>query len=155
MGYKIFEKNFPFNSSAIHGAHLRETIDKSGCCGMDELIKLGAFELTGYHRVMLVDTDTLIVQVVDELWEYEEEFLFTFDHPMNAKSAAAPPVQGGFMVLRPSLRRYEDLVLAVRTGDFQPGSGWGGKGVGWCYGGQTIQVRETMLERGCVFRHAS
>jgi hypothetical protein len=48
-------------------------------------------------------------------------------------------VQGGFLLLRPSEATYEQMVEIVREGDFRPSKGWGGSGIGWCWGGQTIQ----------------
>ena len=139
LGYKIYEKKWPFDSSGIQKAHLRETIDKSGCCGMAELIKLSAWEMVQYHRVMLLDSDSLVLHNVDELFDTTWDFLFTYDRNMDGSWSSHPPVQGGFFVLKPDLARYKQLEDTVREGDFREGSGWGGENVGWCYGGQTIQ----------------
>lgn len=139
LGVKIFEYPEPIKSSEIQGKHLRDTIDKSGCCGILELLKLRAFELVQYDRVVLLDMDALIVRSLDHLFEYPEEILFTYDHAMDSPGTAAPPAQGGFMVIRPSIKTYERLVDIVREGDFRPGTGWGGQNIGWCWGGQTIQ----------------
>ncbi|GBG33220.1 Galactinol synthase 1 [Hondaea fermentalgiana] len=139
LGIEILEYPEPITSAEIQGKHLRETIDKSGCCGVLELLKLRAFQLTAYDRVVLLDMDTLIVQSLDHLFDFPEEMLFTYDHAMDSGHSAAPPVQGGFMVLRPSVKTFERLVDIVREGDFRPGSGWAGQNIGWCWGGQTIQ----------------
>ena len=37
------------------------------CCGADEFIKLHAYTLTEYHRVVHLDADTLILHPMDEL----------------------------------------------------------------------------------------
>ncbi|CAN0560549.1 unnamed protein product, partial [Ectocarpus sp. 12 AP-2014] len=37
------------------------------CCGANEFIKLHAYTLTQYHRVMHVDADTLMLHPMDEL----------------------------------------------------------------------------------------
>lgn len=37
------------------------------CCGADEFIKLHAYTLTDYHRVVHLDADTLILHPMDEL----------------------------------------------------------------------------------------
>lgn len=37
------------------------------CCGADEFIKLFAYTLTDYHRVVHLDADTLILHPMDEL----------------------------------------------------------------------------------------
>ena len=126
LGYKIREKRWPFDSSGIKKAHLRETIDKSGCCGMAELIKLSAWEMVQYHRVMLLDSDSLVLHNVDELFDLPHVFLYTYDRNMDGPWSSHPPVQGGFFVLKPDMARYQELEDTVREGDFREGSGWGG-----------------------------
>lgn len=49
------------------------------------------------------------------------------------------PVQGGFLVLRPDLKVYDEFVAIIKKGDFQEGKGWGGMRVGPFYGSQTVQ----------------
>lgn len=52
-------------------------------------------------------------------------------------------INGGFLVFSP--RRHSAglhlnrIVELLREGDFRPGSGWKGRGIGWTYGGRTIQ----------------
>jgi hypothetical protein len=65
--------------------------------------------------------------------------MFTYDFAMDNPGSRAPPVQGGFIVVRPSIAVYEKLVGIVRVGDFRPNTGWGGSHIGWCWGGQTVQ----------------
>lgn len=48
------------------------------------------------------------------------------------------PVQGGFLVLRPSMASYNEFVEIVREGDFRENGGWGGQ-VGPFYGSMTFQ----------------
>lgn len=57
---------------------------------------------------------------------------------MNQPGNPYPPVQGGFLVLRPDLAVYQEYLEIIREGDFHQGDGWGGK-VGAFYGGMTIQ----------------
>lgn len=45
---------------------------------------------------------------------------------------------GGFLVVRPSRQRFEELKAIIRKGDFGP-KGWGGSKIGNFWGGQTIQ----------------
>ena len=45
---------------------------------------------------------------------------------------------GGFLVIRPSLARFEELRAIIRKGDWGP-RGWGGSGIGNFWGGQTVQ----------------
>ena len=64
---------------------------------------------------------------------------YTVDAAMDNPGSAAPPVQGGFLLVAPSLAVYSQLVETVKEGDFRPGTGWAGSHIGWCWGGRTIQ----------------
>lgn len=134
FGFRVIEYEFPLKSSDIQGEELRKTIDKSGCCGMSEFGKLGAWKLTQYKKVLVMDSDTLLLQNIDELWAADFEAQYTYDHGL-----AGGCINGGFVMLKPSLEVHDELVEMVRVGDFKPGSAWGGKHIGWCYGGQTYQ----------------
>jgi len=48
------------------------------------------------------------------------------------------PVQGGFLVLRPDMDVYREVVGLVKKGDFDEKKGWGAA-VGLFYGSMTIQ----------------
>lgn len=48
-------------------------------------------------------------------------------------------MNGGFMVIRPNMVHYERMLALIYEGDFRDSTGWHGSGIGWCYGGQTIQ----------------
>jgi len=125
----------------IKGKHLRETIDKSGCCGALELLKICAWRLEDYYRVLLLDMDAVLVKNLDHLFEddQEKDLKFTWDNAMDSGNSRAPPVQGGFLMIKPSQRVFEQIIDVVREGDFRPGTGWGGTRIGWCWGGQTVQ----------------
>jgi hypothetical protein len=77
FGYRVIEYEFPVKSSEIKGKELRDSIDKSGCCGMAEFGKIGAYKLTQYEKVLVMDSDTLLLQNIDELWESKVEALYT------------------------------------------------------------------------------
>jgi hypothetical protein len=47
--------------------------------------------------------------------------------------------QGGFLLVTPNQTVFDLLVETLREGDFRPGMGWGGTGIGEGYGGQTVQ----------------
>lgn len=53
------------------------------------------------------------------------------------------PVQGGFLVLRPDIRVYNELVSIVKKGDFDEKNGWG-KATGLFYGSMTIQGQSSL-----------
>ena len=59
---------------------------------------------------------------------------FTRDYNMAHANMKHAGVQGGFLVLRPSLEIYNEFVSIIRKGDFQQNKGWGGKGFGPFYG---------------------
>ena len=87
-------------------------------------------------QVVHLDMDSLVLQNMDELFrsEYSEYgALFTYDWNM-ARHGKNPPVQGGFLVLVPSVSTFDALVEIVRVGDFQGGRGWGGSGAGAYWG---------------------
>jgi hypothetical protein len=63
LGYHVIEAPKPLNVSAIEGPWLREKIDKNGCCGASELIKLNSYRLTQYDRVVHMDADTYLLNV--------------------------------------------------------------------------------------------
>lgn len=76
--------------------------------------KLGAFNLTEYERVVLLDADTAVFRNVDEL----------FDHPAPPNLVAAVPndrypgveVNSGVLVLRPERRLADALARHVTSG---------------------------------------
>lgn len=142
LGFKVVEFALPIRSEEIQGKHLRETIDKSGCCGAQELLKLCSWMLLDYDRVVAMDMDAIWLANLDHLLERDIApggYLFTYDFAMDTPGSRSPPVQGGFQLIRPDEYTYNRLVDIVRVGDFRPGTGWGGLNVGWYWGGQTIQ----------------
>lgn len=92
-------------------------------------------------QVVHVDMDVAILQNIDELFDdsrWQNLFaLYTYDWTMAR--GKNKPVQGGFIVARPSMDIYNQLVDVVREGDFRAGGGWGGTGAGAYWGGMTIQ----------------
>jgi hypothetical protein len=47
--------------------------------------------------------------------------------------------QGGFLVLKPSLMDYQNIIDIVIEGDYRGHKAWGGTFIGWFWGGRTIQ----------------
>jgi len=144
LGFILREFAPPLLAKDIRGKELRETIDKTGCCGSMELLKLRAYQLSEYDRVLLLDMDAMLVKNLDHLFvepKMQTSLLFTWDHEMDdpASRSAAPPVHGGFLLLTPSEKHYQAMVDVVLEGDFRDSTGWAGSRIGWCWGGQTIQ----------------
>jgi hypothetical protein len=80
-----------------------------------------------------------------ENYDHSVDFLFTRDYNMvhpPRKEVHQIGTQGGFLVIRPSLRDFENFVnVIVHNNTFVPGAGWGGNelGYGGYYGAATIQ----------------
>lgn len=104
-----------------------------------EVIKIRGFEMTEYDRVFMIDGDTLVLGPMDDLVgpEADDVSLFgTFDYGMHVGSHQRwPPVQGGFLCMKPSLEVYEEIKEVVKTKKFCCGTGWDNSKVGWYYGG--------------------
>jgi hypothetical protein len=136
-GWKILERQLPVQLDEIENKDYAQRMRDSGCCGADEFLKLWAYTLTEYHRVVHLDMDSIIFRNMDELYRIDKELLFTGDYNMKAGSPVAP-AQGGFLVVRPSLARFEEYQRIIRKGD-HGNRGWGGSKIGNFWGGQTIQ----------------
>ncbi len=59
---------------------------------------------------------------------------FTRDYNMAHRGMKHAGVQGGFLVLRPSMEVYKEFQEIIRKGDFRQNGGWGGMGFGPFYG---------------------
>ena len=70
LGYKLVERETPVAVEDIKGDFLRSRIEKNGCCGEKELIKLEAYTLTQHQVVVHLDLDTLILQPLDGLFDW-------------------------------------------------------------------------------------
>jgi len=113
-------------------------------CEVKEMMKLYGVSLIDYHRVVMCDGDLLFLDNIDELLGRDEKLMqATYDHELDFLDTAGftnsvsdiPLVNGGFVVVKPTLTDFEALVELVKEGDFHDGSGWEGKRVGWGYGG--------------------
>lgn len=95
LGFHIIEVPTPINASAIKFSFLREHIDKNGCCGAAELIKLTSYKLMQYHRVIHLDADTMLMNPIHELFERNYSLIYTTDPNMAThKGEDKMPVQG-------------------------------------------------------------
>eukprot|EP00756_Hemistasia_phaeocysticola_P049022 Hpha_TRINITY_DN23449_c0_g1::TRINITY_DN23449_c0_g1_i1::g.113932::m.113932 len=111
-----------------------------GCCGADELIKLHAWLLTEYHRVVHLDMDTILLQNIDDVLERNASLSYTVDWGMASPASRKPPVQGGFLVVRPDPAVFQELQAFAQRGGFVPdGTGWEKSYTGHFWGGATIQ----------------
>lgn len=142
---RIMEKELPINVTQIAGKRLREqwSMDssKGGCCGAWELLKLYAWTLTDYYRVVHVDMDCMLLQPIDELFDIDATLVYTADYNMmnqkHREKNMEPAVQGGFLVIRPSFETFHALVAVEQEGNWD--GSWAKSGIGSWWGGSTIQ----------------
>lgn len=136
-GWRVLERPLPVALDEIQNQDYAEKMRNSGCCGADEFLKLWAYTLTEYHRVVHLDMDSIVFKNMDEIFHIDKELLYTGDYNMKG-SCKYPPVQGGFLVVKPSMDAFEELRSIIRRGN-HGGAGWEGSHIGNFWGGQTIQ----------------
>jgi hypothetical protein len=136
-GWRVLERKLPVELEEIENKEYMQKMKDSGCCGADEFLKLWAYTLVEYHRVIHLDMDSIVFQNMDELYNIDKEMLFTGDWNMKAGSPAVP-AQGGFLIVKPSIETFEEFKAIIRKGD-HGSKGWGGTGIGNFWGGTTIQ----------------
>ena len=140
MPWWVMVRDLPISVADIPNKLYRERLPKSGCCGELELLKLWAWSLTEYHRVVHLDMDSLVLQNIDELYAIDKDIVYTEDWLMASKGTKVAPAQGGFLLIRPSTEIFDHMTRLVQEGDWRGGKGaWGGSGIGFFYGGPTIQ----------------
>jgi hypothetical protein len=169
LGYKVLSRTSPIELKYIDGEYLRETLPSVGCCGVKEFTKLHAYTLVANPAVVLLDLDTLVMKPMDRLFDimidgpsilgdegvevafgdplrsshYDGSIgiqaFYTRDYNIADSTMEQVPVQGGFMVIRPSLISYADFSSIIRKGDYQREGGWAGLGFGPADGSTAFQ----------------
>jgi hypothetical protein len=61
-GWKLLERKLPVALDEIENKDYMQRMKDSGCCGADEFLKLWAYTLVEYHRVVHLDMDSVIFQ---------------------------------------------------------------------------------------------
>lgn len=59
-GWRVLERRVPVELDEIVNREYAEKMRNSGCCGADEFLKLWAYTLTEYHRVVHLDMDSIV-----------------------------------------------------------------------------------------------
>ncbi len=141
LGFHVIEVPIPVNTTAIQFDFLREKINKNGCCGSAELIKLSSYRLLQYDRVIHLDADVMLLNPLDPVLDLDYSLVYTTDPNMATykKLTEQMPVQGGFLVLRPSLADYRAIIATEMRTEFRQGKGWNASLIGWYWGGMTVQ----------------
>jgi hypothetical protein len=69
LGYELLERETFVKVEDIEGEFLRKNIEKNGCCGEKEFIKLEAYTLTQHPIVVHLDLDVLVLKPLDSLFD--------------------------------------------------------------------------------------
>lgn len=59
-GWRVLERQLPVAIDEIENKEYAQKMKDSGCCGADEFLKLWAYTLTEYHRVVHLDMDSIV-----------------------------------------------------------------------------------------------
>jgi hypothetical protein len=150
---------------------LRKSIESALCCGSAEYIKLYAYTLVEHPVVLHFDLDCAILQPLDHLFDamlypsdhprgkaarstiaYERknepvpdqiDAFLTMDYPTSWPWKEEAPMQGGWLVIRPSQEAFDQYIEIVKEGNYTGGfnneAGWGSLGYGGWIGGAAIQ----------------
>ena len=140
LGFHVIEVPVPINIPKIKYKFLREHIDKNGCCGASELIKLSSYRLLQYDKVVHLDADVEVVKPFMNELKLNKSLVYTTDPNMAShKGEDKMPVQGGFLIIKPDMDDYNKIIDTLMTTQFYQGSAWGGSKIGWFWGGMTVQ----------------
>ena len=69
LGYELLERDTFVKVEDIQGEYLRKNIEKNGCCGEKEFIKLEAYTLIQHPIVVHLDLDVLVLKPLDNLFD--------------------------------------------------------------------------------------
>jgi hypothetical protein len=140
-GYAVQIVRPPLQPADVRNRRIAKEIVTDGAMGIAEMVKIYGFTMFQFDRVVMLDADVYFHQSLTEL-------LDAFDAAPHAALGwtmggwEQERINGGVLVFNPhsSGQRHFDAVLdIVKEGDFREGSGWRGSGIGWTYGGRTIQ----------------
>jgi hypothetical protein len=139
-------------------------LTETGCCGEKELLKFEAFKMVQHDAVILIDMDAMVLKSLDETVDLlldrkvppdaaahlthpdqpipdDMWILYTPDYDVVWPETKLKPAQGGFVVLKPNVTIYNEIMDIVRDGQWSRKLGWGAQGanVGRFHGDETFQ----------------
>merc|ERR1719410_2971001 len=114
MGYRIIEKGLPVEIKDMKDQGLAKEIADDGCCGAWEFLKLWAWTFTEYDRVLQVDADIHFHRNFDEVFKYDVTLAWT-----HGALGGSEVMNGGFLVIRPNKKHFEEMREIILSGDFQ------------------------------------
>jgi hypothetical protein len=133
----VVEKPPPVQLEEIENVKYARQLSRAGKSGLHMLLRLWCFTFTAYHRVVHLDMDTVVLQSLEHLYEHDAvEIMYTGDYALKSRSPVVP-LQGGFIVFKPSLERFTELQGVIRQGRHGR-LGWEESMVGNFWGGQSI-----------------
>jgi hypothetical protein len=168
IGYEVKVYDSPVLKSEIKGT-LKEYVHEASCCQEKEFLKLYSYTLTEHKVVAHLDLDCLVLQPLDDLFDSmiegprsparkklplqwvknttdqptDIEAFFTRDYNLVNPGTRQPHqigIQGGFIVVKPSLEVFELYKATIIEGNYSRGPGWGGQlRYGGYYGAAQIQ----------------
>lgn len=137
IGFELWPSHSIIAPSEIRNEQIRSETFSDGSIGYSEFAKLNAFVTDYFDKILVIDTDIMFFKMFTELIFIDQAFAWT------QGGWAGEYINSGFVVVNPkspyARKHLENMVELIREGDFRPGSGWRGKGIGWTYGGRTLQ----------------
>ena len=109
-----------------------------GCCGLSETLKLYVWLWTEFDYVLEIDADVHFHKNFDELFEHNVTLGWTHGATAHMNQEL---LNGGYLIVKPNPhgpRHFKEMIEILKEGDFT-GAGWKKSGIGWVYGGRTIQ----------------
>jgi hypothetical protein len=162
LGWQVMIKDVPFEMSDIQDEGLQQAIPLQGCCGEREFLKLYAYTLVGHEIVVHLDVDTLVLQPLDELYDYMlglkrhkiktipsdlvipevVDFFFTREYntpPSITTDRTKFGVQGAFFISKPNITLFDEMVALLKVSKFKYTLGWDHRLYGGYYGSAQVQ----------------
>ncbi len=80
------------------------------------------------------------LQPIDDILDKDYSLIYTTDPNMATfKGDDKMPAQGGFLVFKPSVDDYRNIIRTEMTTEFKKYHGWNSSHIGWFWGGMTVQ----------------
>lgn len=165
LGYRVLVKSLPFRvEELLSGEKISEG---GGCCGIQEYLKLHAFNMIAYKIVVHLDVDVLLFKPLDNLYDIllnesarastvvktipsnqhiprDLEFLFVREYTQHnvrfPSNRTKNGVQGAFFIVKPSQERFNDIVRVLKETEYYGGNlGWARQHFGGYWGAAQIQ----------------
>eukprot|EP00540_Astrosyne_radiata_P017524 CAMPEP_0116840730 /NCGR_PEP_ID=MMETSP0418-20121206/10527_1 /TAXON_ID=1158023 /ORGANISM="Astrosyne radiata, Strain 13vi08-1A" /LENGTH=353 /DNA_ID=CAMNT_0004471069 /DNA_START=21 /DNA_END=1083 /DNA_ORIENTATION=- len=161
LGYRVFVLDVPLGN--VSEAVLRK-LEDGGCCGTKEYLKLYTYALELEDVAIHLDTDTLVLQELDDIFGLftgsgdvqrhtvpteanktlpsRINFLFTRDYLAASRltrDTSKWGIQGGMMVLRPNRTKLSEILGVIQKGNYSYAGGWAETKIGGFWGAAQIQ----------------